>query len=210
MQQRNIDTSRLVWLFLWQAICAVSSLYMLFITWNGKLLEILCSNGMCVPSAATFKTAMYVFLGGVLGSTLYVSYRIYSHVVYPDNDVLPDDLDEEEKGRGDKQTPAEIRKEDAENRAEEGRRFNARTIFYWYLRPLMGGIAGLISLAFIGTITAPFRTGGCSDAFYSYGASASFAYLGAAFIAGFCFGDFVKFLQAKAKVMFKNQENTSK
>jgi len=209
MQRYSVSTSRLIGLFLWQALCVVVSLYVLFITWNGKLLEVLCGNGMCVPEAQTFKTAMYVFLGGVMGSALYVSYRIYSHVVYPDNDVLSDDLDEEEKRHDSKQTPAEIRKEEAEQRAEEGRRFNSRTILYWYLRPLMGGVAGLVSLAFIGIIVSPFNSGGCGSGYY-YGHTVSFAYFGAAFIAGFCFGDFVKFLQAKAKVMFKNQESTSK
>lgn len=209
MQRYSASTSRLVGLFLWQAFCVVISLYVLFITWNGKLIEVLCSNGMCVPAAQTFKTTMYVFLGGMIGSALYVSYRIYSHVVYPDNDVLTGDITEEKGRSNNKPTPAEVRREEAEQRTEEGRRFNSRTVLYWYLRPLMGGVAGLVSLAFIGIIVSPFSSGGCSSGYY-FGHTVSFAFFGAAFVAGFCFGDFVKFLQARAKAMFKTQENTSK
>jgi hypothetical protein len=206
MQRYSASTSRLVGLFLWQALCVAISLYILFITWNGRLIDVLYNNGMYIPAIQTFKTAMYVFLGGMIGSALYVSYRIYSHVVYPDNDVLTGDLTEKKDKSNNKMTPAEIRKEEAEQRAEEGRRFNSRTILYWYLRPLMGGVAGLVSLTFIGIIVSPFSSVGCSSG-YHFGHTVSFAFFGMAFISGFCFGDFVKFLQARARIMLKTREN---
>ena len=73
-------TKEKVVIFVWLVIVSVLSISMVFWTWNNDIFNILR-----IQDKITFKTIVYTFFAGVLGSAIYAFRGFYQSIAEPEN-----------------------------------------------------------------------------------------------------------------------------